>query len=658
MEFPMKRLALFCLVATLLASCANSKRIAYLKNPLPPDSVKPATIDLAAYEKKYSKYDGVYLDREYTLEHFGSKGSWEFFKVYRLRFLVLNPDAEWLTTFSFEEDPGEELQKIYINVTSPDGTTHTYGYNDLKEERSGDKSRRFKFAYPNVRKGSIIEEGYEAKQDASYSSLDQDLPLQFNVPCEHLSVRYAYPDWWSTRVKNIASSTRLDYKQIHDDENSKTILSYEASDIPAVAREPYAPFFKEIGKYMEVMVTQMEMANRYTSYFDWAQLGRSFAHFALDKESFWSSRLESTVEEITEGKTSEYEKIDAIVRYVQKNIKIGDSDDDDNFADVLKKKEGNIYLVNGLTRAMLEEAKIHSLMLLIHDARDGYFDMSYVSPDQLYIPAVSATTTDGKSYIVFPYMKNLPAGLIPDHFQGQKAMRISQGGFEGFEDIPEGLPLDNTVDDNYTLAIDEEGQITITEEKTLRGSNAYSMREYLSDVTKEEMEKEMKDLLTYSEGDVKLKKYEIENQDDYQKPLIIRFNYRIDNLVTVTPEEVIFQTGGLFSPSTNNKWKVDTDDRQLPIRIYNDERLDKNITIKHPSNWTLSTELSEVDFKNIFGTIHGSYKALPGELHITQSRTLNKASEPKEKADDLLAVTGRRSQLYIPSLVFKVNQQP
>ena len=139
---------------------------------------------------------------------------------------------------------------------------------------------------------------------------------------------------------------------------------------------------------------------------------------------------------------------------------------------------------------------------------------------------------------------------------------------------------------------------------------------------------------------------------------MIRLNYTIDNLVTVTPEEVIFQTGGLFSPSTNNKWKVDTDERQLPIRIYNNEQLNKTITIKHPSNWTLSTELSAVDYKNTFGTIHGTYKATPGELNITQSRTLNRASEPKEKADDLLDVTGRKSRLYIPSLVFKVNQQP
>src|SRR6185295_16279785 len=97
----------------------SSNRTTFL-NPPRPDSLQPDRVDLAEYEKKYAKYDGVFLNSEYTIENTGSKSAWESVKVRKLKFLVLNPDAEWLTTFNYEEDPGEQLLQAYIRVTSPE----------------------------------------------------------------------------------------------------------------------------------------------------------------------------------------------------------------------------------------------------------------------------------------------------------------------------------------------------------------------------------------------------------------------------------------------------------------------------------------------------------------------------------------------------------
>jgi len=651
------RIILLVLSAALLASCASSKRLYFLQS-MSADSLKGQQVNLAEYEKNYSKYDGVFLESETTLEHVGGdNSSWDFFQMHRLRFLVLNPDADWLTTFSLDVDNNVKVDQIYINVMSPDGTVRNYGLGDLKVEKASGGDKTYKFAYPDIQKGAIIEEGYELRQHPYNDPeiLRHSIPLQFSVPCEHLKVTYACPDWWELQFKTKETGDATPYTVTQDGDNHKTTVTYQASNVPAVEDEPYSPFFKEFASFMDLMVTRLSMNPvTYSAPDSWSVVADEFKGYFVDKESFWSGKVGSTVDELIENKSSKYERLDTIISYIQQNIKIGRNRGDDNFADILKNGEGNWYMVTGLARVMLEKADIPADFLLIHSARDGSFDSNYVSYDQFYLPAVSAVI-DGRTYVVFPYIKHLPVDHIPDYVQGQRALKISGDGFNGFLDVPRGDIASSTVQERYDLTIDEEGDITVEEEKTFLGINAYSVRESLSELKDDEVEKTMKELLTYSEGDVRLVSHEIVNRDDYKKPLIIKLKYTIDNLVTVTPEEVIFQTAGLFSPSSNQKLKVDTDERKNPIRIYYDERVVKDIDIHYPASWALGTTLKNVDYANEFGSIKADYTVGSGELRVAQERMLKNAKEPKEKIDDLLAVTGRKSRLYIPTLIFQVN---
>src|SRR5947209_4958135 len=89
-------------LSSILLSCSSSQRIAYLQ--VPSDS-KVDTIDVAAYEKKYGKDDGVYLFHEESIEHSGTTafldpgGTWDFHRVVRHKYIILNPDNQDLTTF-------------------------------------------------------------------------------------------------------------------------------------------------------------------------------------------------------------------------------------------------------------------------------------------------------------------------------------------------------------------------------------------------------------------------------------------------------------------------------------------------------------------------------------------------------------------------------
>lgn len=647
----MKSLLAFCVAATLLMSCGGSDRIARF-SPSLMDSLKATSLDLPSYEQKYGKHDGVFLVSEQTLEHASSEGFWGLYKMSTLKYVVLNPDAEWLTTFNIEVPGRNSLKDVRIQILAPDGTTQQFTKNDLKQEEST-TSYIYKLAYPGIKKGSIVQESYEMVLPlVSYAGLHQDVRLQHSVPCEKLFFQYIIPRDWEIKLKEIAPKKIVPYTKTVNKTFDKVILSYQINDIPAIPNEPYSPFFKEIGNYVELMVTKyvgIEIPQK------WTVLAGQFKEFAVDRGSFWSSKLESTVDDLTKNSPNDYHKLDTIVTFIQKNVKVGSNADDDNFADILKNGEANSFMITGLARAMLQEAGLQADYLLVHSARDGYFDQNYVSSDQLMIPVVRVVVA-GIEYVVLPYIQNLPVDLVPDYLQGQAAMKVNEQGFGGFTTVPIGNATDNVVDNTYDLTIDDEGNITVAEERVLRGSNGYWARNALSELKDDELRKEIQDMLTYSDGDVKLTSHEIENMQDYKKPLVIKTRYTIDNLVTVTPDEVIFQTGGLFSPATSGKMKVDTEDRQNPIRIYYPEELNKKIRINHPASWKLETALNSVQRENQFGSIRANYKVENGALVVEHHRSLKRANEPKEKAGELLDVIGTKSRLNVPSLVFKVQE--
>lgn len=653
----MKQIILPLLCSVLLASCIPNTPNSILTSRLNHDLFDPKPVmpvNLAEYEKNYGKYDGVFLNYEQIIEKTGGLFNMQAIRISKLKYLVLNPDAQWLTTFNLRQDKTAAIHNVHIRITSPDGKEQIYGVKDLKVEAASDESKAYKFVYPDIQKGSIVEEAFQIDYDRPGSAPD-DVMLQYDVPCEHLSFSYAYPDWWEVQFKEITPGVTVPHRIIHDSASNKTIVTYRADSIPALAEEAYDPFVKENTPYMKFKIARMKVRG-YVDYADtWKDLSSSFQRYAIDKQSFWSGRLGTTVSDLIENKSTAMEKLDTIVTFVQQNIKITQGEPEDDFADVLRKHGGNWYLVTGLTRAMLAEAGIESDFLLIHSAKDGYFDRSYVDDDEIYIPAI-LTKLDDREYVVFPYIRNYPIDQIPDYYQGQDAIKIHGDGFYGFTTLPVIKAGSNTVQENYDLMIDGEGNISIQEEKTIVGAGAYEMREALSLLKKSEMEKAMKELLTYSDGDVKLDNYEITNLNDYKKSLIIKLRYTIDNLVTVTPDEVVFQTGGLFSPSSNRKTKVDNDERQNPIRIYLDERYVKNISVHYPPSWNLTSPLKDIEEENDFGSINAKYSIASGELNVRQERALKKTSQPREKADELLAMTGRKSRLYLPALIFKVGE--
>jgi hypothetical protein len=160
--------SLLLLVAFILSSCSVSKRLTNYQSA-PSDSLLLAEkINPADYEDKYSKYDGVYLFVKNSMEHSGSEvtlmpeaSGWEFHKIKKLRYLILNPDNEKLTTYSLRLHPKAEVNSFYLLSVSPSGEIKKYKLSDLYIEKDAGGYLIYKFSYPGIVKGSVIEEGID-----------------------------------------------------------------------------------------------------------------------------------------------------------------------------------------------------------------------------------------------------------------------------------------------------------------------------------------------------------------------------------------------------------------------------------------------------------------------------------------------------------------
>ena len=650
------------LFAVILFSCASSQRTIFLKTPT---ADQRDSIDVEAYETRYGKYDGVYLDIDESIEHSGMSArgmfgtSWDYHYVIHRKYLVLNPDAQDLTTFTLRTYRHANIGTLYLRVTSPDGSVKQYGIKDLVKETVSEYVVSYKFIFPAIVKGSLIEEGFEMGYNGlrNWPSLQEDIPLQFSIPCERVAFTFAYPDWWEIRMKRISPTDTIPYKFTHDPESRKNVFSCVAHNVRAVKDEPYDPYFKEMAAYMEFMVSSFEMGDlHYAAPKDWTELISRYRTGLTDREGrgLFSSRVENVTEDLVKGKTDQLEKLTTILDYVQTNIEAANDSKNRDFADVLKDKKGDSYEVTGLTNMMLKKAGLETDFVMVHSAKEGYFDSSYYSFDQLSIPAIEARV-GGTEYVLLPYRKDIPYDYVPEYLQGQRCVVVSDAAQAMFTTIPSGSPTRNSVSEGYKLVIGADGLINVEETKTIQGSYAYFLREYLSDLKETEKDKFIKELITYSEGKVNITSHVLENEKEYKKPLVLRYTYTIDNLVTLTPDEVLFHTAGLFAPTSLKAFRVESEERTSPIRIYNDEEYVKEIEVRYPDTWELKTPLHPLEIENMFGTLKVDVTNSGHLLKVHQRRFLKRNSQLKDRIVELAKLTGSKTSTVLPTVVFGKN---
>lgn len=543
-------------------------------------------------EEQYGKYDGVYISSFLSDEHIGGQKQppWIMYRSISRQYVILNPEAENMTTFKLTLPKGAKVEQLTLRYTNPGQQPQTHRYKRANLSESKDE-QVYSYIYPKAEKGTVIEETFILSFDAQKVSpfLDTYQPLQFPIPCEKLTYKFAYPDWWRVRVKELGENKTLTLDREHNVEGKKRVITYQATNVGAFEDELYSPYFQETADYLRLNIEYFEMLGfRSTQPVSWFKLMKQIEKsIPLTTDYKPGSRIDLAARNVTRDANTPEEKINAILSLIQRDIKVdGEKTENYKLEKVLASKKGNVLQVVGLMHAMARAVGLDAYFIMTRPASRGYFDEDYISFEELSVPAVLINTAD-KSYLTFPYQK-IPYDVYPSVFEGQIAYQIQTRGqlttakFVTLDNLP---TQPASIREKYILNINEDGIISVNETKIIDGFSAVWFRTAIEDLTEDEVDEMIQNMLTYDAADITVNTYEINDRDDYLKPITINLEYEIDNLVTVTPEEILFQTAGLFAPASGKRYKIDTSERKMPIKIRANHNYSKDIEISFPDSW-------------------------------------------------------------------------
>ena len=651
----------------------HNDRIIFLNAPsktAPDRGISRDSINLLMAENM--GFPAVYLEKLHSLEILGSGADPLPVEVHRRKYLIRNPANKRYSTFSQRINAERyDLDSLYLIIWSPDGKSTMYGKDDLTVTKLDNDSLRYDFAYPDVQEGSVIEEGFIVKANKPTFLFEPDdyVPLQFSIPALKLDTRFVYPRQWDIRVKQVKPDTMYAHEVRYDTATNAKVISVSRSNVPGIADEVYSPSRLDLIDYFywyaaevtfrkntSFIVTASNSGNAMSAP-NWTRFTEYWAIPAVDYRDMREYGRKSTIQklsaEIVDSTAPAMERIEKITAWCREKMKIAECRRCD-WEDMIEKGNAGLGYINEITRALLFHAGLDSRAVFIHPKSKGYFDTTFISYSEIVGPGI-AVLTDADTVIVFPTIEELAPGVLPADWEQAPAIYADYAKRTVVGMTPKGLSSESVREKSYDLSINASGAIQMKETRSYRGLEAYYMREELKNRSSSATLEIVENLLTYDEGEVSNLKYEISNQEDIREPLLIKIEYQIDNLVTVLPDEVLFQTGGLFSPTVDWKRKGETGDRQNPIRIYREQELLQNITIHYPQNWKLHDEFGDVKASNRFGEIEVKYSNIAGEFRVEQRRLVREAAEPKEAIGELLEIVGPESGLQVPTMTFEIR---
>ncbi len=641
-----------CACTLLLYGCNTSSLVRINYPPTSTLALQALHVDVASYEKRFSAdhHPSVFLVWEQDQEIGKQASRYYVHTTHRQQYLVLDPSNEWLSQFRPNLEKNETLDKAVISIRYPDGTVQQFTEKDMRVEK-GSEYTSYKLAYPNVSRGTVIEEWYTTILWHKYGYLpdNHEKKLQFSVPADTVRYRFISPDGSTVQVRQMTANERVPYTVHIDDTAWVNVLTYEKAHVPATHNEPYSPYDNEYRDGLDFRLSSIASGFSNQGIQSWEQFADGYK-VLLTSSAFNLNDAEDIVDSLTASCKTDEEKLRAIVAHVQREYQ---SDNDAVYWAINGQMLGNNTEITCFTIWLLRLADIEAELVFIQPEQEGYFDPTFYSGYQFYSPALYADI-GGKPFFALPYWKHVAVGLLPDNLQNRPALRITESGFNGFRQTPQSDSAINTTDERFVVTIGTDGKAIVEEERRLRGFDAQELRDQLYELNPEECTKELRDMATYIDGNTRFLSQEVAYLNEADSVLVIKLRYEVDNLVAMANNTAILQTAGLLAPQSLTTAPA-VPKRHNPVKVRVPWTKNLDITIRYPQQWNLRSVPNNYNVANRFGVSSGSFQSAPGVLTATLRQEVHRADGKAEEYRALLDIIGDQAKPAVPPLVFSAQ---
>lgn len=492
--------------------------------------------------------------------------------------------------------------------------------------------------------GNIVGFQYE-KEEQPY--VLQDIwPFQQTVPVREAHYTLQLPPGWEYKA------TFLNAPEVKPAQSGNQ-WQWSVSDVKALKKEDEMPPWKGIVGQMVVSYYPAGGAVPGKTFSDWRQMGNWYTELARGRTDP-SPEIKQRVTVLTGGTTSQLEKMRAIARFVQKDIRyvaielgIGGWQPHPA-AEVFAHRYGDCKDKATLMKTMLEQIGIESYPVSINTERGSVtadtmphlaFDhvISAIRlPEGLDDPSLYATYKHPKlGKILFFDATNevTPFGQIGGYLQANYGLLVGPEGGELLL-LPKQPGSMNSIRRTGKLTLTPQGALTGDFEEIRVGDRAAEQREALRSVTKDaDRIKPIESLLSHSLPTFQITKATLVNLQETSQPFEYRYsivapNYAkpAGNLVLVRPRVIGTKSSGLLETKESRQSPVEFDGPALDTDTF-------EITL--PPGYEVDELPPATDLNYSFASYHSKTEASGNALRYTRTFEIKELSVPTSKVEEL-----------------------
>ena len=543
----------------LIAGCHTSKIPVRYTLSEPQD---PASLSTLRYQ--YPDAEGVYLFYNHSITHdlkpdFKINAPrWYFLESYHWREAVLQDrPGEEDRPFEIVLAANESLRYAKFRVIDAAAGERVYHRKNLSKKRVSGDSTRYWLRDVMVEEGMVLEAAYEVERSDLYDHppLSHDVAFQRNRPMQQYTFDFTYPRDWDIQIKRVGMNREVTLTESRQEREETIALRYTADRVPAFVNEDYRPFYKEVAPYFHVQMRAFEVGNvlAYQAPEAWEHIAEQYRTYAGD----YGRKVKSRVEEVAaslelSSSLPASTRIAIVLAHVESEIEFSRHSEVEAVA---KEGRGNPYAVTAYAKALLEASGISADYMIAHSAEGGYFDQTFISHEQLYMPLLRVSHRDKPLYL-FPGMRRVPAGYIPPAYERQPAILFAEGSYEGIETLP-GAPRTAYTDrGDYDVFIDYDGVVRVKAAIDYGAYSAYQFNQRLFVSGRDKMGQLAKELLPHDTLQVSGFVYRIE-EAGFGKPMQLRAEYTLNGCFDELGDTFVLRSCGLFDPAGKNWYPFD-----------------------------------------------------------------------------------------------------
>jgi hypothetical protein len=468
--------------------------------------------------------------------------------------------------------------------------------------------------------------GYEVISEDKSVFAQEQYSFQSSLPVIVSRYELALPPGWA------AKSVMMNYPPGLEPLVDGGVYTWQLNNLPFTEDEESGPAWRTVIPRVAVSYfPPVGSAAGIRPLGDWAEVARWMAELA-DPKAQPTPAIEAKARELTKDAKTEFEKIQAIGKYVQSTTYVlisrgegrGGGYTPHAAADILAKGYGDCKDKTTLMRAMLKSIGIEAVGVGIYSGDRTAVRPDWASPHQFnhaitaikvspqtQAPAVVEDPKLGRLLLFDPTDDIVPLGYLPNHEQASYAL-IEDANAGALVLTPVAPPKSTDISRKGEVALTPEGGITGKLVEIRKGAAVSSRRRMQKELNKPDFDKAMERWLASSIPGVRVKKVETQDSEGEFKTIV---EFESDRYAQIPNQKMQIFRAAVFRQYEAVRLNEKT--RKLPV-VLNTDAFEEEIKILLPQGYKVDEIPDAVAVKNEYGSYQAKWASDLGSVTFTR----------------------------------------